>query len=109
MTQEAIHRRTNVPLELILHALAELQKPDPKSRSGEGDGARIKLLDSHRDWGWQILNYDHYRELRDAESMRAYFRDQKRKKRRELKDKTDKKHTANSKTSAARSKTAKPK
>jgi hypothetical protein len=79
MTQEAIHRRTGVPMEVILHALSELQKPDHKSRSDEEKGARLVLVDSHRDWGWQITNYDHYRELKDVDTLRAYHRDQKRK------------------------------
>ena len=78
MTPDAISRRTNVPEEMVLHALSELSKPDLKSRSDEEDGRRIVLLDSHRDWGWQIVNYEHYRNIRDEESRRAYFRDKKR-------------------------------
>lgn len=81
MTLDAISRRTNVPEEIVAHAIAELMKPDRASRSHEEDGARIVLLDSHRDWGWQIVNYDHYRQIRDEESRRAYFRDKKREQR----------------------------
>ena len=78
MTLDAISRRTNVPEEIVAHAIAELSKPDTKSRSKQEEGCRIVLLDSHRDWGWQIVNYDHYRHIRDEESRRAYFRDKKR-------------------------------
>lgn len=81
MTLEAIARRTNVPIEQVTRCIGYLSQPDPKSRSAYEHGARIKLIDSHRDWGWQIINYAHYRELRDEESRRAYFRDYKRKQR----------------------------
>lgn len=78
MTPEAISRRTNVPLETVTTYLVALASPDPRSRSSDDHGARIRLLDSHRDWGWQIVNYDHYRSIRDEDSRRAYFRDRKR-------------------------------
>jgi hypothetical protein len=75
MTIEAIQRRINVPLEIVVRTMTELQKPDPKSRSPKEDGRRIVLIDSHRDWGWKIVNYAHYRKLRDEEARRSYFRD----------------------------------
>lgn len=81
MTLDAISRRTNVPEEMVHHAIIELTRPDQASRSKEEDGRRLALLDSHRDWGWQIVNYDHYRNLIDEESRRAYFRDKKREQR----------------------------
>jgi hypothetical protein len=79
MTQEAIARRTNVPENIIRLGLDELMKPDPKSRSKVAKGRRILLIDSHRDWGWRIVNYQHYRKLRDDESRRSYFRNYMRK------------------------------
>lgn len=78
MTPDAIARRTNVPENVVLHALSELSKVDKKSRSDLEEGRRIVPLDSHRDWGWQIVNFEHYRQIRDEESRRAYFRDKKR-------------------------------
>ena len=81
MTPEAIHRRINLPLEKVVEFLKLLQEPDTKSRSPDKDGRRIMPLDSHRDWGWIIINYTHYRSLRDEEARRAYFRDAKRKER----------------------------
>ena len=81
MTIDAISRRTNVPEPLIVHALGELTRPDESSRSKEEKGCRLAPLDSHRDWGWQIVNYEHYRNLVDEESRRAYFRDKKREQR----------------------------
>jgi len=81
MTTDAIARRTNVPEEMIVHAIAKLAAPDAQSRSHEEDGCRLVPIDSHRSWGWQIVNYEHYRNLRDEEARRAYFRDAKREQR----------------------------
>lgn len=78
MTLDAIARRTNVPDAIVSHAIQELMKPDERSRSHIEDGRRLVLLDSHRDWGWQIINYDHYRDIRDEEARKAYFRNYKR-------------------------------
>src|SRR6266850_6309776 len=63
MTPEAISRRTNVPLDVVLRCLTALSEPDPRSRSKKNEGKRIILLDSLRDWGWHIVNYKHYRKL----------------------------------------------
>ena len=81
MTSDALSRRTNVPLELITYALQKLSEPDSSSRSRDEEGRRIVLIDSHRDWGWQLVNYHHYRNLLDDEARRAYFRDRKREQR----------------------------
>ena len=81
ITPDAIARRTNVPEEIVLQAIVRLCQPDPKSRSKDEDGRRLLLLDSHRDWGWSIVNYEHYRSVRDEESRRNYFRDKKREQR----------------------------
>jgi hypothetical protein len=74
MTPEAIARRTNVPLEIIKRGIADLEKPDPRSRNPEHDGRRIILLDEHRDWGWMICNYDHYRSIASEEQRREKTR-----------------------------------
>lgn len=69
-TPEAISRRTNVPIDIVTRAIDELQKPDPTSRSPEEKGARIKLLDDHRKWGWEIINFAYYRNLCSAYQKR---------------------------------------
>lgn len=81
MTHEAIARRTNVPLEIVRSSIQKLSQPDPRSRSPKEDGRRLILLDSHRDWGWQIVNYEDYRKLRDEENRREYMRQYMRNKR----------------------------
>ena len=78
MTLDAISRRTNVPQEAVAHAISELSKPDRASRCHVEDGRRLVPIDSHRDWGWQIVNYEHYRNIRDEEARRTYFRDKQR-------------------------------
>jgi len=53
-------------------AINILESPDNGSRSAVQDGRRIIRLDEHRNWGWHIVNYQHYRDIRDEESRRAY-------------------------------------
>lgn len=77
MTAAAIARRTNVALDVVEAAIVRLSEPDHASRSKADEGRRIVLIDSHRDWGWQVVNYGHYRALTDNESRRSYFRDRK--------------------------------
>lgn len=63
MTREAIARRTNVPLDLINRAIGVLEAPDPSSRTKGCDGRRLLPLDE-RGWGWKIVNYKMYREVK---------------------------------------------
>lgn len=81
MTPSAISRRTNVPLEIVQSALKTLCAPDAESRSKNEQGRRLVPIDSARDWGWRIVNYQHYRELLNESDRRAYFRDYRRKER----------------------------
>jgi hypothetical protein len=81
ITIEAVCRRTNVPLDEVSFAIQELLKPDLKSRSHLHEGRRLLPLDSHRSWGWIIVNYEYYRAIQDAESLRANWRDAKAKQR----------------------------
>jgi hypothetical protein len=92
-THEAIARITNVPIEDVRRAISELEAPDPMSRSNHEDGRRIKRLDDHRDWGWEIVNYEAYRNIRDEEARRAYFREKKREYRAKEKGLSKKGHT----------------
>ena len=71
MTHEAIARRTNRPIATILTTIAVLESPDARSRTPDADGRRIKRLDDHRDWGWVIINYDHFRKIASEEQRRA--------------------------------------
>lgn len=75
MTAEAISRRTIIPLEIIKKGIAELEAPDPQSRDVTNEGRRIERISDNRDWGWKVLNYTKYRQIRNAEERRAYMRD----------------------------------
>jgi hypothetical protein len=81
MTHEAFARRTNVPIEIVRASISKLSQPDPRSRSPKEEGRRLILLDDHRDWGWQIVNYVDYRDMRNEESRRDYMRDYMRNRR----------------------------
>lgn len=83
MTPEAIARRTNAPLKVVKAAIAKLSEVDPQSRTKDEDGRRIILLDDHRDWGWQIVNFVHYHKMQSEEDRREYMREYMREKRRE--------------------------
>src|SRR6266446_4507617 len=85
MTPEAIARRTNVPVEEVVKYVKELCQPDTKSRSKLEEGKRLIPLDSKRDWGWKIVNYVHYRKIRDEAARREYFRNKQREHRRKVK------------------------
>ena len=74
MTAEAIARRANAPLEIVKRGIAELEKPDPRSRNPEHEGRRIVRLDEHREWGWFVVNYSHYREIASEEQRREKTR-----------------------------------
>lgn len=72
MTPEAISRRTTIPLEIIQDGIKNLQEDDPASRTPTENGKRIVPLSENRDWGWQIVNYAHYRKIRSAEERKEY-------------------------------------
>jgi len=86
MTVGAISRRTNVPLDIVSRAIRQLSEPDPTSRSETHEGRRLVPLDSHRDWGWEIVNYQKYREILDEEGRRSYWREYSRKRRSSVRD-----------------------
>lgn len=81
ITHEALARRTNVPVEIIRRSIVQLCSPDEHSRSANDDGRRLRPLDEHRDWGWVIVNYEHYRSIRDEDARREYFRTYRQKER----------------------------
>lgn len=70
MTIFSLHGRTGIPLDLLQHGIDYLSKPDPYSRSSTLEGRRITLLDPERNWGWEIVNYKHYRDLATREDKR---------------------------------------
>jgi hypothetical protein len=72
MTVEAMARRTTIPLAIIKKGVAALLLPDTQSRTPTEDGRRIVLLSDVRDWGWSVVNYAHYRQLKRELDRREY-------------------------------------
>lgn len=65
----------------VLAALAELESPDPASRTPEDGGARLVLVGEWRGPGpmqYRVVNGARYRAIRDEEERRAYLTEAKR-------------------------------
>lgn len=71
--------RARVPIEDVQIALTRFMSPDTYSRNQENEGRRIECLPEGG--GWRLLNYTHYRELRDEDETRARNREAMRRKR----------------------------
>jgi len=78
MTPSSIARRTNILLEMVQAAIPKLERPDTSSRTPDHDGRRITRLDAHRECGWQIVNFNKYRESATKEMLRMGDADRKR-------------------------------
>jgi hypothetical protein len=80
MTAKAIANRTELPVESVEDALRILSEPDPQSRCAEHEGRRILRIPG-RAYGWQIVTFAHYRNMKRTEDrreyMRGYMRDQR--------------------------------
>lgn len=71
----AIAEEVGLTVEEVKVALLMLEQTDPESRTAELDGRRILRLDEHRAWGWQIVNYVKYREIKNADDRREQNRE----------------------------------
>ncbi len=81
ISPHALAGRTSYPIEIIKAGLKVLQQSDPHSRSQDEDGKRIVPLDNGREFGWRIVNYDHYRNLASREDTKIKARERKRRQR----------------------------
>lgn len=73
MTEGAIARRIGSDVDEVAWGLAELVKPDPGSKTPDHDGRRIEPIEGHG-FGWRIINYLPYRQLKDANQQREAVR-----------------------------------
>lgn len=71
ITRHALARKFNVPLDKLNRAIDKLEAPDDSSRNPDNDGMRLARLDGHRDWGWQILNWKEYDQVRSRAEATA--------------------------------------
>lgn len=78
MTPQALSRRTGIPIEHLEAGITILEDPDPYSRTPDQDGKRIELIDEHRPWGWHIVNHEKYKNLVDADTIRAQTKERVR-------------------------------
>lgn len=53
---------TGLPVTEVVACMKRFCEPDPYSRSQVSEGRRLELIDTHRDWGWKIVNHKKYRE-----------------------------------------------
>ena len=88
MTPMAISARTSIPREIIDKGIKILEAPDKFTRTPGSDGRRLELIDEHRPWGWVLVNYEHYKSLRDSDTVRAQTKERVRKHRAKKKDVT---------------------
>jgi hypothetical protein len=82
MDYESIAAITRWPIETIVSKIGDLMQPDPDSRTKRCDGARLVLIDAERPWGWRIVNYELFRNMRSNDDRRHYMRDLMRNRRR---------------------------
>jgi hypothetical protein len=75
----AIADETGLPVERVMKAIVQLEGPDPESRTPTDHGKRIVRIDEHREWGWMIVNYKHYRDMATREQSKAKTRERVRK------------------------------
>ena len=51
-----------LPVDDVSACMERFCEADPYSRTKDEGGARLKLIDDHRGWGWDIVNHGKYRE-----------------------------------------------
>lgn len=78
MTPDAISRRTTIPIEIIERGISELEREDDGSRTPDENGRRILRISDTRTWGWQVVNYEKYRQIRTADERREYMKQYQR-------------------------------
>lgn len=62
VTPAYIANVTGLDPKEVIACMKRFCEPDEYSRSTEEDGARLRLIDPPRDWGWQVVNHTKYRE-----------------------------------------------
>jgi len=65
-------RVSNLSLDETRVAVAQLEGPDPHSKNPANEGRRVIHVPERG--GWQIINYQAYRERRNDEERQAYMR-----------------------------------
>lgn len=71
----AISEEVGLTVGEVKVAVRNLEKADPESRSPELNGARLERIEEHREWGWRVVNYVKYRNVKSTGDRRAQLRD----------------------------------
>jgi hypothetical protein len=66
---------TGLDESVVRGAILELMGPDERSRTEENEGRALVALSNGRDWGWQIVNYERYRAMRNEEDRKRQNRE----------------------------------
>lgn len=69
MTKEAIARRIRADISEVDWGLDELLKPEVGSLNPEHEGRRLIPLEGHG-YGWKIVNFEFYRDMKNAQQLR---------------------------------------
>lgn len=69
MTKRAISNRIGATMEEVEWGICELMKPDPSSDHSDEEGRRIIPLEGHG-YGWKIVQYRFYRDMKSAKELR---------------------------------------
>lgn len=75
LTLTALTNRTGWPVDFIKRGIELLEAIDLQSRSPDEEGRRIVRLRDNTDWGWRIVNYLKYRNIRDESARKEYMRE----------------------------------
>lgn len=75
MTLPAIARRTTIPKDILERGINALMQADPESRTPTEEGRRLVPLAEGRSWGWRVVNYVMYRQIKREEDRREYHRE----------------------------------
>tara|TARA_R110000824_G_scaffold106133_1_gene250758 strand:- start:405 stop:1079 length:675 start_codon:yes stop_codon:yes gene_type:complete len=94
MTEAAISRRIGTTIDEVKWGLAELMKPDPRSKTPDHEGRRIEAVEGSG-YGWRVINFEAYKSIRSTEDMRDKTRDRVRRFRAKKKGTVDTEPTHN--------------
>lgn len=72
----------NLPVDYVQRALDVLEAPDPESRSPEHEGRRVLRVAG----GWQLVNYQKYRETRSPKQIADADRQRRHREQRDKRD-----------------------
>lgn len=74
MHPRAIADEVGLSVDEVRNALTALEAPDDESRTPDEGGRRIIRMDDHRAWGWRVVNYRKYREIKNEQDRREQNR-----------------------------------